>query len=223
MPKVLVIGMSGTGKSTALRLLSLRGHRTEDTDSDRCSPNTLTAAFSWGAASPIRASSIQFDHIALLSTPASVLRARVADRSDNPYLKRPDERGLIGEQQQSLISTLLPRSTWGPLNLIARNRVSLGELRGVQETTPQGLPRLRMSWAPRLLALASIQAHWIAYREHLALTPTLVCLPNLTIDTRRSPEPFAWTPSARTGDASLHWRCVVLPAAEAARGESVSL
>jgi dephospho-CoA kinase len=35
--KVLLTGMSGTGKSTALRVLGARGHRTVDTDTDRWS------------------------------------------------------------------------------------------------------------------------------------------------------------------------------------------
>jgi dephospho-CoA kinase len=37
MPKVLVTGMSGTGKSTALRALGERGHRVVDTDTDQWS------------------------------------------------------------------------------------------------------------------------------------------------------------------------------------------
>jgi dephospho-CoA kinase len=37
MSKVLVTGMSGTGKSTALRLLGLRGHRVVDTDTGQWS------------------------------------------------------------------------------------------------------------------------------------------------------------------------------------------
>ena len=37
MPSVLVTGMSGTGKSTALQILRERGHRTVDTDTDQWS------------------------------------------------------------------------------------------------------------------------------------------------------------------------------------------
>jgi hypothetical protein len=36
-----------------------------------------------------------FDHIALLSAPAEVLLARIADRTTNPYGKSPEERELI--------------------------------------------------------------------------------------------------------------------------------
>jgi predicted ATPase len=37
MPKVLVTGMSGTGKSTALQALGERGHHVVDTDTDQWS------------------------------------------------------------------------------------------------------------------------------------------------------------------------------------------
>jgi len=37
MAKILVTGMSGTGKSTALEVLAGRGHRTVDTDTDQWS------------------------------------------------------------------------------------------------------------------------------------------------------------------------------------------
>jgi hypothetical protein len=37
MPKVLVTGMSGTGKSAALPMLGERGHRVVDTDTDQWS------------------------------------------------------------------------------------------------------------------------------------------------------------------------------------------
>ena len=37
MPRVLVTGMSGTGKSTALQILGQRGHRVVDTDTDQWS------------------------------------------------------------------------------------------------------------------------------------------------------------------------------------------
>ncbi|MFI9387958.1 AAA family ATPase [Kutzneria sp. NPDC052558] len=112
MTKVLVTGMSGTGKSSALRALSVRGHRTVDTDSSRWSrwegadwiwredamsallatPGPLFVAgckSNQGRFYPL------FDHIVLLSAPADVLLARIAARTDNPYGKLPAERAEI--------------------------------------------------------------------------------------------------------------------------------
>ena len=119
MPKVLVTGMSGTGKSTALRLLGLRGHRVVDTDTSQWSRWVTLADGSadwiWreDAISALLAGHRdgrlfvagcktnqgqfypQFDHVALLSAPADVLLARIAQRTGNPYGKRADERELI--------------------------------------------------------------------------------------------------------------------------------
>jgi adenylate kinase family enzyme len=119
MPKVLVTGMSGTGKSTALRLLGVRGHRVVDTDTDQWSRWVTLADGSadwiWrdDAMTDLLAGHRQgrlyvagcktnqgrfypqFDHVALLSAPADVLLARIAQRTGNPYGKRLQERELI--------------------------------------------------------------------------------------------------------------------------------
>lgn len=117
MSKVLVTGMSGTGKSTALRELHKLGHRTVDTDSDQwsrwvTSPDgsadwiwredaiggLLTghdeadgSLFVAGCKTNQRVFYPLFDHIVLLSAPADVLLARIASRANNPYGKRPRE------------------------------------------------------------------------------------------------------------------------------------
>ena len=117
MPRVLVTGMSGTGKSTALQILGQRGHRVVDTDTDQWSHwvsspdgspdwiwreeaiNRLLASpqhdhlFVAGCKTNQGKFYRQFDHIALLSAPAEVLLARISARDSNPYGKRPEERG----------------------------------------------------------------------------------------------------------------------------------
>lgn len=111
--------MSGTGKSTALRILGQRGHRVVDTDTDEWShwiteadgsrdwvwredsierlldqsvPDRLFVA---GCKSNQGKFYPRFDHIALLSAPATVLLARIAARTDNPYGKTAAEQALI--------------------------------------------------------------------------------------------------------------------------------
>lgn len=119
MPKVLVTGMSGTGKSSALRLLDARGHRTVDTDTDEWSywvtlpggsPDWVwredvmsDLLRSHGSGSLFVAGCktnqgrfyAEFDHVALLSAPVDLLFARIAERKDNPYGKASAEREMI--------------------------------------------------------------------------------------------------------------------------------
>ena len=117
--KVLVTGMSGAGKSTALRGLGERGHRVVDTDTDEWShwvtlPDGSTdwvwredaitelladhrqgTLFVAGCKSNQGRFYAQFDHVALLSAPADVLFARIAARNNNPYGKKPEDRDRI--------------------------------------------------------------------------------------------------------------------------------
>ncbi|WP_433221977.1 AAA family ATPase [Microtetraspora malaysiensis] len=121
MPKVLITGMSGTGKSTALQILGSRGHRVVDTDYGRWShwvslPDGTSdwvwredamadllgghkegALFVAGCKSNQGKFYPRFDHVVLLSAPAEVLLARVVARTNNPYGKRPEERDAILE------------------------------------------------------------------------------------------------------------------------------
>ncbi|WP_245687477.1 AAA family ATPase [Streptacidiphilus griseoplanus] len=119
MAKVLITGMSGAGKSTALHFLRLRGHRAVDTDTDVWSHWVTqpdgTADWIWRDQAIIDLLSGHndgdlfvagcktnqgrfyplFDHIALLSAPAEVLLARIAARTNNPYGKLPGERDAV--------------------------------------------------------------------------------------------------------------------------------
>jgi dephospho-CoA kinase len=116
--KVIVTGMSGTGKSSALAELRLRGFETVDTDEpgltewsdeedgyvwreeriaellarDREAPLVVSGTVSnQGRFYP------DFDAVVLLSAPAEVLLDRIADRTTNDYGKSAEERDLILE------------------------------------------------------------------------------------------------------------------------------
>jgi shikimate kinase len=117
--KVLVTGMSGTGKSSVLRLLGARGHRSVDTDSDEWSyrvtlpdgsPDWIWredvmsdllrshaggCLFVAGCKTNQGRFYAQFDHVALLSAPIDLLFKRIASRRDNRYGKTPAERQMI--------------------------------------------------------------------------------------------------------------------------------
>lgn len=119
MTKILITGMSGTGKSTALQVLGSRGHRTVDTDTDRWShwvalPDgssdwvwreqaiiDLLTGYDQGSLFVAGCKTNQgqfyplFDHIVLLSAPADVLLARIATRTSNPHGKRLEEQAAI--------------------------------------------------------------------------------------------------------------------------------
>ncbi|WP_308117052.1 AAA family ATPase [Streptomyces guryensis] len=119
MTKVLITGMSGTGKSTALHSLRLRGHSTVDTDTDTWSHwvtqpdgsadwiwreqaiTDLLSSHDHGNLFVAGCKTNQgqfyplFDHIVLLSAPAEVLLTRIAARTNNPYGKLPEERDAV--------------------------------------------------------------------------------------------------------------------------------
>jgi dephospho-CoA kinase len=117
--KVLVTGMSGTGKSAALDVLRSRGHHAVDTDTDEWSilvtqpdgtPDWIwredaiasllnetehDQLFVGGCKTNQGKFYSRFDHVALLSAPADVILDRVSHRSSNPYGKNDEERSEI--------------------------------------------------------------------------------------------------------------------------------
>jgi dephospho-CoA kinase len=120
VPRVLVTGMSGTGKSTVLAELAQRGHRVVDTDNggwseevplpdgsgleqlwreDRMSAllaeEVVETLIVSGSASNQGKFYDRFDAVVLLSVPVDVLLERIASRDTNPFGKDPAERERI--------------------------------------------------------------------------------------------------------------------------------
>ncbi len=120
MSRVLVTGMSGTGKSTALAELGRRGFRVVDADSpgwSRWEPEARGGEGEWlwqeermarllaaedagtlyvcGCASNQGRFADRFDAIVLLAAPAGVLLERIETRTTNDYGRGPGERERI--------------------------------------------------------------------------------------------------------------------------------
>ena len=114
--RVLVTGMSGTGKSSALAELGRRGFEVVDTDEGGWSEwSDEDGGYVWredriaellardrdvplfvsGTVSNQGRFYDDFDAVVLLSAPADVLLARIDERTTNPYGKSPEERELI--------------------------------------------------------------------------------------------------------------------------------
>src|SRR5258708_17760343 len=114
MKRVLLTGMSGTGKSTVINKLGELGYKVVDTDyggftvevDSGAGPERLwrddrvQEVFSADDADVLFISGTsrnqvrfypQFDHIVLLSAPTHVLVERLTTRTNNPYGKKSDE------------------------------------------------------------------------------------------------------------------------------------
>lgn len=123
MRKILVTGMSGTGKSSALAELRKLGFEAVDTDeggytewseqedghvwnegrvAELLARSRDVPLYVSGTVSNQRRFYPQFDAVVLLSAPAEVLLGRIADRSTNPYGKTQDERALILEHLETV-------------------------------------------------------------------------------------------------------------------------
>jgi adenylate kinase family enzyme len=116
MRRVLITGMSGTGKSTALAELRRRGCQALDTDepgwtewSERAGgfvwrEDRIAELLSGEDGPPLYVSGTvsnqgrfypRFDAVVLLSAPAEVLLNRIDSRRTNPYGKTPGQRRLV--------------------------------------------------------------------------------------------------------------------------------
>ena len=111
MSRVLVTGMSSSGKTTVLDELSRRGLLTVDSDYDQW----VLADGTWdeprmaqllaGQVDVVVSGTVEnqvrfydrFEHVVLLSAPLQVLQQRVLGRTNNPYGTSAAEREQIAE------------------------------------------------------------------------------------------------------------------------------
>lgn len=116
MARVLVTGMSGTGKTTVLDELRRRGHLTVDTDYggwelpdgtwDEQRMHQLLAS----NADVVVSGTVEnqgrfydrFEHVVLLSAPLRVLVERVSTRTNNPYGKTAEQRAEIARYVETV-------------------------------------------------------------------------------------------------------------------------
>jgi dephospho-CoA kinase len=136
MTRVLITGMSGTGKSTALAELARRGHRVIDADLSAwsievASPDRSAAEQLWredaidallaqhvsrslfvaGCATNQGSFYDRFDAVVLLSVPREVMLQRIATRSTNAFGKGPRERQRILADLEAVEPLLRATST----------------------------------------------------------------------------------------------------------------
>jgi len=169
MRRVLVTGMSGTGKSTALAELGRRGFRVVDTDSPAWSewiPAAGDAEGEWlwredriaqlltsedehalyvsGCMSNQGKFYDQFDAIVLLSASVDVILDRVESRTTNDYGKAPRERDLILSHLGSVEPMLRATCTHEidasrPLDEVVAALIAIGQDRSEPTRDRQGL------------------------------------------------------------------------------------
>jgi dephospho-CoA kinase len=112
--RVLLTGMSGTGKSSVVQALAARGYKAVDTDDGWCEllpdgrqrwrEDAIEQLLAFEDADMLFVAGCEenqvrfhprFDLIILLSAPAEILAGRLVSRTGNPYGKAPGELDRI--------------------------------------------------------------------------------------------------------------------------------
>ena len=121
MKRVLLTGMSGTGKSSVIAELAARGYKAVDADDGWCEPlpdgrqrwredavealldaEDADVLFFAGCEENQGRFHARFDHIVLLTAPVETLLERLAARTNNPYGKAPEERRRFLEDVEAV-------------------------------------------------------------------------------------------------------------------------
>ena len=119
--RVLLTGMSGTGKSSVIEMLAARGYKAVDTDNGWCEPlpggrqrwreDAIGQLLSIEDADVLFVAGCEenqvrfhprFDVIILLSAPAEILAERLASRTGNPYGKAAGELRRVFEDLRAV-------------------------------------------------------------------------------------------------------------------------
>ena len=182
MTRVLLTGLSGTGKSTVIVALAKRGYQAVDTDedgwcgpADGTPPPTPFAEPGWiwrpdrmrDLLSGARESTLfvsgcvenqgdfyeYFDHVVLLSAPESLLRRRLATRTTNGYGKRPEELAEILEQLRTVEPLLRAGASMEIDTSVPLDEVVASLLTLVGDHFERGLSPLLRSWAEAYVTL----------------------------------------------------------------------
>ena len=128
MKRVLLTGMSGTGKSSVVEELVARGYKAVDTDDGLCdvqpdgrqlwredairqllATEDADVLFLAGCEENQGTFHPQFDHIVLLSAPLETMVERLQTRTNNPYGKSPLELSRFLEDVET-VEPLLRRA-----------------------------------------------------------------------------------------------------------------
>ena len=125
MPRILLTGMSGAGKSTVLGELRRRGHLTVDTDyggwvlADGIWDEPRMTSLLRRHPELIVSGTVEnqgrfygsFDYIVLLHAPLEVLLDRISKRTDNPYGKTAAQRADIARYTDEVVPLLRRSAT----------------------------------------------------------------------------------------------------------------